>query len=98
MVASAKRRKKITLKVGIRDYLARFTEGVAVMNLVEIGMRIQDARKKKGLNQDQFAELLDVSKQTVSSIERGTKGTKLTNFVKICQILDISADYLLFGK
>ena len=78
--------------------LAKVVEGVVAMDLVGMGMRIQAVRKERGLNQDQFAELLEVSKQTVSSIERGTKGTKLANFVKICQILEVSADYLLFGK
>ena len=33
--------------------------------------RVEQMRKEKGLNQDEFAKLLRVSRQTISSIERG---------------------------
>ena len=33
--------------------------------------RVEQLRKEKGLNQDEFAKLLRVSRQTISSIERG---------------------------
>ena len=33
--------------------------------------RVEQLRKEKGLNQDEFANLLRVSRQTISSIERG---------------------------
>ena len=32
---------------------------------------VEQLRKEKGLNQDEFAKLLRVSRQTISSIERG---------------------------
>ena len=68
------------------------------MDLIGMGIRIQEARNEKGWNQDEFAEKLEVSKQTVGNIETGKKGTRLQNFVKICQVLEKSADYILFGK
>ena len=33
--------------------------------------RVEQLRKEKGLNQEEFARLLRVSRQTISSIERG---------------------------
>jgi len=33
--------------------------------------RVEELRKEKGLNQDEFAKALKVSRQTVSSIENG---------------------------
>lgn len=33
--------------------------------------KVEQMRKEKGLNQDEFAKLLRVSRQTISSIERG---------------------------
>ena len=33
--------------------------------------KVEQLRKEKGLNQDEFAKLLRVSRQTISSIERG---------------------------
>lgn len=36
-----------------------------------IGSRIQEYRKKAGLNQEEFAEKMGVSRQAVSKWERG---------------------------
>lgn len=64
---------------------------------IEIGCRVQEVREQRGLTQEKFAELLDVGVQHVSKIERGVAGTSLVTLKKICQILDVSADYLLLG-
>lgn len=42
-----------------------FTGGDALYNLVEV------LRKQKGLSQEEFAKMLRVSRQTISSIENG---------------------------
>ena len=68
------------------------------MDKYGIGDRVKEARNAKGWNQPELAERMGVSTQTVGSIERGAKGTKLSNFIKLCEILEVSADYLLFGK
>ena len=36
---------------------------------MEIGSKLKNARKEKGITQEQAAELLDVSRQTISSWE-----------------------------
>lgn len=64
---------------------------------IEIGSRVQEIREKRGLTQECFAELLDVGVQHVSKMERGVTGMSLTTLKNICQILNISADYLLMG-
>lgn len=51
--------------------------------------RVEQLRKEKGLNQDEFAKLLRVSRQTISSIERGKYNPSLDLAFAI-------ADY--FGK
>jgi transcriptional regulator with XRE-family HTH domain len=65
---------------------------------VEIGHRIQIVREQRRYTQEQFAELLDVGIQHISNIERGVNGVSLATLKKICEVLDISADYLLLGK
>ena len=64
---------------------------------IEVGHRIQLSRDKAGITQEQFAELLDVGVQHISNIERGTVGISLTALKKTCQVLNVSADYLLLG-
>ncbi len=43
---------------------------------MNIGEQINNLRKKNGLNQDDFAELFHVSRQTVSNWENGVSQTK----------------------
>ena len=64
---------------------------------IQIGRRIQDARQSTEMTQAQFAELLGVSDQYVSDLERGVVGTSIPTLVKICSILNVSSDSLLFG-
>lgn len=68
------------------------------MDMKEIGLRIKTIRKEKHITAEKLAELVGVSVQTISNIENGRKGVSLQVFLKICKALEISSDYLLFGK
>lgn len=64
---------------------------------VEIGGRIKRAREAAGLTQDRFAELIGMGTKNVSALERGMVGISLSSMQRICQVLSISSDSLLFG-
>ena len=66
--------------------------------LVDMGKRISDRRKALGYTQEQLAELMDVSIQMISNLERGNKAIKIDNLLKLSNILSISTDYLLTGN
>ena len=66
------------------------------MNLQAIGARIKAAREEKGITQEEFAAMLDLSRNHVSVIERGVKAPRLETFVAIANALGVSADSLLF--
>ncbi len=66
--------------------------------LTEIGLRLYTQRRKKGYTQEKLAELTEVTPQTISYAEQGKKAMRAENIVKVCNALDISADYLLMGK
>ena len=66
-----------------------------MMDKLVMGDRIREARKKQNLTQEQLAEKLDVTVVYISQIERGLKLPSLPIFVKIVEILNVSADYLL---
>ena len=68
------------------------------MNLTDIGLRIKYCRKQKRLTQEAFAEITDLSPHYVYEIERGTKAMSLPTLGRILDALDVSSDYLLFGK
>lgn len=60
-------------------------------------MRIRKAREEAGYTREKFAELLDVSVSYMAEVERGRTGISVKMLVKICHILGLSADYVLFG-
>ena len=67
-------------------------------DLVKIGQRIQIRRKQRGYTQEQLADLMNVSIQMVSNLERGNKAIRIDNLIKLSEILEVSTDYILTGK
>lgn len=47
---------------------------------------------------EKFAELLDVSVSYMAEVERGRTGISVKMLMKICNVLGLSADYVLFGE
>ncbi len=66
--------------------------------LEEVGLRIAQTRTKLGYSQYQLAELSELSQQQISYAERGQKGLRCENILKIAKALNISTDYLLTGN
>lgn len=59
--------------------------------------RIRKARENMGYTREKFAEKLDVSVSYLAELERGRTGISVKMLVKVCNILGLSADYVLFG-
>ena len=60
-----------------------------------LGENIKDLRKRRGLTQQAFAEVMGVSFQAVSSWERGITPPELGNLVAIAQFFGVPIDRLL---
>lgn len=65
---------------------------------VKIGTHIRLAREASNLTQERFAELIPMASKNVSDVERGVVGVSLSALVRICEILSVSGDTLLFGR
>ena len=61
-------------------------------------IRIRRAREERGYTREQFAEKLDVSVSYLAELERGRTGISVKMLVKVCNVLGLSADYILFGE
>ena len=59
--------------------------------------RIRKAREDAGYTRERFADLLDVSVSYMAEVERGRTGVSLKTLIAICDLLGLSADYVLFG-
>ena len=57
-----------------------------------IGKRIQKIRRAKGYTQQQFAEMIGLSTNYLSDIERGKSSARLDKLVAIINALECSAD------
>lgn len=61
-------------------------------------MRIRKARENLGYTREKFAEKLDVSVSYLAELERGRTGISVKMLMKVCNVLGLSADYILFGE
>lgn len=64
---------------------------------IQIGEQIKTARERAKLTQEQFSELVNVSPQFISDLERGVVGISITTLKRACTVLGISSDQILFG-
>lgn len=65
------------------------------MDKKSLGLKIREARLKKGYTQEVLAEKADIGVMYIGEIERGIKMPSMKVFIKIVEALDISADYVL---
>ena len=65
--------------------------------LKEMGQRIMVRRKALHLTQEEMAERLGVSTQMISNLELGKKAIRPENLARVCEVLQVSADFILTG-
>lgn len=61
----------------------------------EIGERIRKARNARKMSQQELATRANVSLPHISDIERGKQAMKLATFIRIIEVLQVSADSIL---
>jgi transcriptional regulator with XRE-family HTH domain len=66
--------------------------------IVSLGEKLLDLRKKAGLSQEEVADKLGVSRQTVSKWETDQTVPELIKAKLLCQLYNISYDYLISGS
>ena len=59
-------------------------------------LKLKAARAGKDLSQDDLAKLCDISRQTISSIEKGDYNPTINLCIKICKALDKTLDELFW--
>ena len=54
------------------------------------GARIRELRKQRGLTQEQLAEAIGKSVDTISNIERGFSSTRIKTAARLAEILEVA--------
>ena len=67
------------------------------LDYISLGERIARRRKQAKIKQNVLADLIGISNNYLSSIERGKEKPSLDVFVKICNALNVTPDYLIMG-
>lgn len=65
---------------------------------MNISERLFDLRKKKNLSQEELANILGVSRQTISKWETGESNPDFDKIIPLCEFYGITSDELLSGK
>lgn len=63
-----------------------------------VGENIRFYREKIGMSREDLAELVGITPRFLADAELGFVGISLTNIKKICEVLGISADRLLWER
>lgn len=64
---------------------------------IKMEERIQELRRRKGLSQEQLAEILGVSRQAVSKWEGGQSLPEVEKLIAMSALFDVTVDYILKG-
>ncbi|MBQ4037392.1 MAG: helix-turn-helix transcriptional regulator [Clostridia bacterium] len=67
------------------------------MNWEAVGKRIRRQREFLGYSREALAERIDVTPKFCSDIELGIKGMSVPTLCRLTRVLNLSADYILFG-
>ena len=61
--------------------------------------RIEEIRKERGVRQEEFAKLMGVSRQTISSLENGRYNPSIILAYKIAKYFDMTIEEVfIFGE
>lgn len=55
------------------------------INTRELGKRLQEARQKRGLTQEDAAKILDVARTTITAIEKGERRLKASELIRLAR-------------
>ena len=65
---------------------------------MSFGETLQKLRKQKGWSQEELAERLELTRQTVSKWELEQSTPDLDYIIELCDLFQVSADYLIRGE
>ncbi|WP_208560797.1 helix-turn-helix domain-containing protein [Marinilactibacillus kalidii] len=64
---------------------------------MEVGQRIKERRNELGMTQDQVAEYLGITRQTISNWENGKSYPDIERIIRLSELYTLSLDELLKG-
>lgn len=69
-----------------------------IVDFKMVGLRIRRARKAKDYTQEYVSEICGITSKQISQIETGNSGFTISTLTHLCNLLEVSSDYILFGN
>lgn len=76
-------------------YTAVLSDAEYLQELVELGVLIGSYRTALGINQEEMAKMIGVSRRTMTKIENGRQTLSLVIFFRIAALFEVRPVYLL---
>ncbi len=67
-------------------------------NQLDVGDRLRQKRTLLGMTQERVSEKIGLSRKFYADIERGSCGMSIETLLALSATLDMSLDYIIFGK
>lgn len=64
---------------------------------MDLGTCLKSLRIQKGLTQRELAEIVGYSHQTIATLERNEGISRIILLKKLCELFNVSSDYLING-
>ena len=64
----------------------------------DFGLRIKNIRENMKMTKEEFAKLSGISGQYLGLVEHGKNYLSIEKLKVLCDLTNLSADYILFGK
>ena len=64
----------------------------------ELGDKVKLLRKRRGLKQDDLAEVLELSRGQISNLESGRRNLSLKQLEKLCDYFKVDISYFLMSS
>ena len=64
----------------------------------ELGEKVKLIRKRRGLNQDDLAEVLELSRSQISNLESGRRNLSLKQLEKLCEYFQVDMSYFVMSE
>lgn len=59
------------------------------------GERLKIARKQNKLSQEEVAEIINISRSSISKFETETQEPNIETLKRLCELYEVSADYII---
>jgi len=76
----------------------RVSELMGVMSVESFGTRLNKLRKNKNLSQEEFAEIMNVSRQSISKWENDSAYPEMTKLIFMSNFFEVKLDFLILGE